>query len=73
MSHDEFRSRVCGTLNLQSDLVKLEFTMKFDPSLLILLCDDASFVSMLRRNDVYCWFYVSSAKRLTYNYPEPLM
>ena len=26
--HDEFRLRVCGTLNLQSDLVKLEFTMK---------------------------------------------
>ena len=48
ISHDEFKSRVCDTLNLQSDLVKLEFTMKFDSSLLILLCDDASFVSMFR-------------------------
>ena len=73
MSHDEFRSKVCGTLNLQSDLVKLEFTVKFDPSLLILLCDDASFVSMLGRNDVYCWVYVSSTERLASNYPEPLM
>ena len=38
MSYAEFRSRVCGTLNLQSDLVKLEFTAKFDSSFLILLC-----------------------------------
>ena len=60
MSHDEFKSRVCATLNLQSNLVKLEFTLKFDPSLLILLCDDASFTNMLRRNDVYCQVYVSS-------------
>ena len=70
MSHDEFRSRVCGTLNLQSDFVKLE---EFNPSLLILLCDDASFASMLRRNDVYFRVYVSSTERLTSNYPEPLM
>ena len=35
---------LCGTLNLQSNLVKLEFTVKCDPSLLILLCDNASFV-----------------------------
>ena len=64
MLHDEFKSRVCGTLNLQLDLVKLEFTMKFDPSLLILLCDDATFMSMLRRNDVYCWVYTYSTERL---------
>ena len=66
-------NKVCGTLNLQSDLVKLEFTVKFDPSLLILLCDDASFASMLRQNDVYCWVYVSLTKRLAFNYPKPLM
>ena len=42
MSHDEFRSRVCGILNMQSDFLKIEFTVKFDPSSLILLCDDAS-------------------------------
>ena len=60
MLHDEFRSRVCGTLNLQSNLVKLEFMVKFDPSLLILLSDDASLAIMLRRNDVYCRVYVST-------------
>ena len=73
MSYDEFRSRVYGTLNLQSDLVKLEFTVKFDPSLLIPLCDDASFASMLKRNDDYCRVYVSSTECLASNYLEPLM
>ena len=73
MSHDEFKSRVCGTLNLQSDLVKLEFIMKFNPSLLIPLCDDASFVSILKRNDVYYRVYVSSIGRVAFNYLEPLM
>ena len=73
MSHDELRSIVCGTLNLQSDLVKLEFTMKFDPYLLILLCNDTSFASMLIRNDVYCQVYVSSTKHLAFNYPELMM
>ena len=63
-------NQVCGTLNLQSDLVKLEFTVKFDPSLLILLCDDASFASMLRRNDVYCWVYVSSTNVLLLTTPN---
>ena len=58
--NDEFKSRECGTLNLQSDLVKLKFTVKFDPSLLILLFDNASFVSMLKRNYIYCRVYVSS-------------
>ena len=53
MSHDEFRSRVCDLWNMRPKLVKFEFTVKFDPSLLILLCDDASYMSMLRWNDVY--------------------
>ena len=45
MSHDEFRSRVCVTLNMQQDLVKIEFTFKFDPSLLIILWNDATFLT----------------------------
>ena len=47
MSLDEFRSRVCDLLNMRPKLVKFEFTIKFDPSSLILLCDDASYTSML--------------------------
>ena len=32
MSHDEFGSRVCALLNMQLELVKFEFIVKFDPS-----------------------------------------
>ena len=45
---------------MQPDLVKIEFIVKFDPSLLILLCDDASFVSILKHNDVYFRVYIFS-------------
>ena len=45
MSHDEFRLRVCVTLNMQQDLVKIEFTFKFDPSLFIILWNDATFLT----------------------------
>ena len=73
MSHNKFKSRVCGIFNLQLDLVKHEFTVKFDTSLLILLCDNASFVSMLIRNNVYCRVYVSSTGHVASNYPNLLM
>ena len=73
MSHEEFKSRVCGILNLLSDLVKLEFTVKFDPISLILLCDDVSLASMLRRNVVYYRVYISSNGRIAIDYPKPLM
>ena len=46
MSHNEFGSRVCALLNMQPNLMKFEFTIKFDPSSLILLCYDAPFSSM---------------------------
>ena len=51
-------SRVCDLLNMRSGLVKFEFIVKFNPSLLIVLFDDASYASMLKRNDVYCQVYV---------------
>ena len=59
MSYGDFRSRVCPLLNMHPELGKFEFTVKFDPSSLILLFNDASYVSMFRRNDVYCRVYVS--------------
>ena len=58
-------------LNMRPELVKFEFIVKFDPSLLIMLFDDASYASMLRRNDVYCRVYVSSIERLSPNIIEP--
>ena len=54
MSYGDFRSRVCALLNMLPELVKFEFTIKFDPSSLIMLFDDASYASMLKWNDVYC-------------------
>ena len=65
MSYGDFRSRVCVVLNMSPELVKFEFTVKFDPSSLIMLFDDASYVSMLKRNDVYYRVYVSSIERLS--------
>ena len=47
MSHNEFRSRIYVIFNLQSNLDKPEFIMKFDPTSLIVLCNDTSFASML--------------------------
>ena len=71
MSYGDFRSRVCALLNMHPELVKFEFTVKFDPSPLIVLCDDASYASMLRWNDVYCRVYVSSIEHLSPNIIEP--
>ena len=58
-------------LNMRPELVKFEFIVKFDPSLLIMLFDDASYASMLRRNVVYCRVYVSSIERLSSDIIEP--
>ena len=65
MSYGDFRSRVCALMNMRPKLVKFEFTVKFDPFSLIVLFDDASYASMLRRNDMYYRVYVSSIKLLS--------
>ena len=41
MSLDDFISIVCGALKMSQDQVKIEFTIKFDSSSLILLYDDS--------------------------------
>ena len=71
MSYGDFRSRVCALLNMRMKSVKFEFTVKFYPSSLIVLCDDASHTSMLRWNDVYYRVYVSSIERLSHDIIEP--
>ena len=60
MSYGNFRSRVCALLSMRLELVTFEFTVKVDPSSLIMLFDNASYVSMLKHNDVHYWVYVSS-------------
>ena len=71
MSYGDFRSRVYALLNMRPELVKFEFIVKFDPSSLIVLFDDASYASMLRWNDVYCRVYVFSIERLSPDIIEP--
>ena len=56
---------------MRPELVKFEFTIKFDPSLLIMLFDNASYTSMLRWNDVYYRVYVSSIEHLSPDIIEP--
>ena len=60
ISYDDFISIVCGALKMLRDQVKIEFTIKFASSSLILLYDDSSFMRMLTYNEMYCRVYVSS-------------
>ncbi|KAL6350754.1 hypothetical protein AAG906_028222 [Vitis piasezkii] len=56
--HSEFVSKVCGELNLEPNSIKLDFTVKFDPSCLLPLHDDADIVKMFKFNDMFCHAYV---------------
>ncbi|RVX18277.1 hypothetical protein CK203_006644 [Vitis vinifera] len=59
ISHSEFVSKVCGELNLDSNSIKLEFTVKFDPSCLLPLHNDGDIVNMFKFNDMFCHVYIS--------------
>ena len=50
ISHSEFVSKVCGELNLEPNSIKLDFTVKFDPSCPLPLHDDADIVKMFKFN-----------------------
>ncbi|KAL6319998.1 hypothetical protein AAG906_037075 [Vitis piasezkii] len=54
ISHNQFVSKVCGVLNLDSNSIKLEFTVKFDPSCLLPLHNDGDIVNMFKFNDMFC-------------------
>ena len=58
ISHSEFVSKVCGELNLEPNSIKLDFTMKFDPSFLLLLHNDVDIVKMFKFGDMFCRAYV---------------
>ncbi|KAL6323882.1 hypothetical protein AAG906_005879 [Vitis piasezkii] len=59
ITHVELVSKVCGELNIDPNLIKLEFTVKFDPSCLLPLHDETTVVKMFRFNDMFCRVYVS--------------
>nr|CAN70985.1 hypothetical protein VITISV_040673 [Vitis vinifera] len=59
ITHAKLVPKVCGELNIDPNSIKLEFTLKFDPSCLLPLHDEASVLKMFRFNDMFCRVYVS--------------
>ena len=58
ISHMQNWFQKCGELNIDPNLIKLEFTVKFDPSCLLPLHDETAVVKMFRFNDMFCHVYV---------------
>ena len=56
----EFISIVYDRLEVESASLKMYHTCKFDPSMLVLLKDDAKMRKMFRFNENYCFVYMSS-------------
>ena len=59
ISYDQFVSQVCRELNIEAKEVKFHFTVKFDPSCLLPLHDDASLARMFKFNDMFSRVYLS--------------
>ena len=64
MSHSDFISKLFDELNIDRDSTKLEFTVKFDPSCLLSLDDDATILKMFRFNEMFCLVYVSPSSEV---------
>ncbi|KAL6316092.1 hypothetical protein AAG906_015608 [Vitis piasezkii] len=64
MSHSDFVSKLCDELNIDRNSIKLEFTVKFDPSCLLPLYDDTTILKMFRFNEMFCRVYVSPSSEV---------
>ena len=64
MSHSDFVSKLCDELHFDQNSIKLEFTVKFEPSCLLPLHDDATLLKMFRFNEMFCHVYVSSSSEV---------
>ena len=64
MSHSDFVSKLCDELNIDQNSIKLEFTIKFDPSCLLPLHDDTTLLKMFRFNEMFCRVYVSPSSEV---------
>ena len=53
ITHAGLVSKVCGELNIDLNSIKLEFMVKFDPSCLLPLHNEAAIVKMFRFNDMF--------------------
>ena len=56
----EFVSIVCDRLKVELTALKMYYTCKFDPSMLVLLEDGVEMRKMFKFNDNYCYVYTSS-------------
>ena len=56
----KFVSIVCARLKVESTSLNMYYKCKFDPSMLVLLEDDAKMRKMFRFNDYYYYVYTSS-------------
>ena len=64
MSQSDFVSKLCDALHFDRNSIKLEFTVKFDPSCLLPLHDDAALLKMFQFNEMFCRVYVSSSSEV---------
>ncbi|RVW89590.1 hypothetical protein CK203_036427 [Vitis vinifera] len=68
MSHSDFVSKLCDALHFDQNSIKLEFTVKFEPSCLLPLHDDATLLK-----DVSIQRNVLSRLCLIINTPSPIV
>ena len=64
ISHSDFISKLCDELHFDRSSIKLEFTVKFDPSCLLPLHDDVAILKMFRFNEMFYRVYVSSSSEV---------
>ena len=55
----EFVSIVYDRLKVESTALKVYYTCKFEPSMLVLLEDDAKMKKMFKFNNNYCYVYAN--------------
>ena len=60
ISYVEFVSIVCDRPKVHATSMKMLYTCKFDPTMLVLLEDDEEMREKFRFNDTYCFVYAIS-------------
>ena len=70
ISYAKFVSTNCGKFNVDPNSVKMKYTCKFDPLMMVLLNDDEEMAKMFRFKDTCC-VYVSSNTVCKYCFFDP--
>ena len=59
ISYTKFISTIFGKFNVDPNSVKMHYTYKFDPLMMVLLNDDEEMAQIFRFNDTCCCVYMS--------------